>query len=293
MKFFWIILFYLPAMAQNLPETEIYLFELVSSSDSLSFKNGKNISKNKGYDNQPSFYSNDSLIYARTRNGQTDIAGYHPEISENFWISHTKIGSEYSPKKIPNSTSVAAVRLDTTGLQRLYKYEIKSGESRELIPELKVGYFTFLDSHSLIASVLTGSHMDLVLYDLEKNTSQTIATNAGRSLHKVPGTASMSYTVVNEEGNLDLYLLDFREGEPSSFFICTLPAGAQDYVWLDRDRILLGSGNQLFLYNILGRTEWTAVADLSEYGLENITRMALNEKGTLLAIVAEPVVAAD
>lgn len=293
MKYYLIILLYLPSMAQIPPETEIFLFDLKVTIDSVSVENGRNISNNAGYDNQPSFLSNDKLLYTKTRNDQTDITLNNTEDYKENWISHTVVGSEYSPKGIPGTNYIAAVRLDTTGLQRLYKYDQESGESSVLLPDSKVGYFAYFNEYKLLTSVLVSSGMNLVLHDLEKETEKTLVTGAGRSLQKVPGTESMSYTVLNEENDWDLYLLDQKDGETSSFFICTLPAGVQDLTWLDRDRIVLGNGSKLFLYNILGDTEWTEVADLSEYKIQNITRVAVNETRTKLAIVAEPENAVD
>lgn len=293
MKYILIILLYLPSMAQSPPETEIYLFDLKIAIDSVSVEKGRNISNNAGYDNQPSFFSDEILVYAKTRSNQTDIVLHNTYTSEETWISNTQIGSEYSPKRIPGTDNLAAVRLDTTGLQRLYQYNKESGESSVLIPELKIGYYAFLNADKLLTSVLADSGMNLVLHDLQNKTSKTLVTGVGRSLHKVPGTESLSYTVANEENDWDLYLLDFKEGKPSSFFICTLPAGIQDYTWLDRDRIILGNGSKLLIYNVLGRTEWTVVADLSAYEIQNITRLAVNENGTKLVMAAEPIIAAD
>ena len=58
-------------------ETEIFLFEIEQNNSIIEIKNGKNISNNQGYDNQPSFFDDDKILYASTRNGQTDIAQYH------------------------------------------------------------------------------------------------------------------------------------------------------------------------------------------------------------------------
>lgn len=287
MKWLLIVILNLPVFAQETPNTEIFLFDLNSTENQFEVKNGENISKNEGYDNQPSFYSENALIYARTRNDQTDIAVFNTEKSENLWISNTTVGSEYSPQRITGSKDIAAVRLDTTGLQLLYRYDRETGESSVLLPDLKVGYFAFYNEKILLTTVLTDSGMDLVLNDLEHKSSNTLVNRAGRSVHKVPETNSMSYTVVNEDKNLDLYLLDLDREEPESFFLTTLPEGVQDYTWLDKDRLILGKGSELYLYDILAESQWIPVADLSEYELNNITRLDINEEGTKLVFAAE------
>ena len=52
--------------------------------------NGINISNNEGYDNQPSFFEDDNVLYASTRNGQTDIAQYHINYKSKTFINYTK-----------------------------------------------------------------------------------------------------------------------------------------------------------------------------------------------------------
>lgn len=287
MRLFFLLLFGLPILAQNPMNTEIFLFDIKIENQKITIENGKNISQNPGYDNQPSFYSGDTLIFSKTRDNQTDIVGFSMKESGSFWINNSRVGSEYSPQHIPGSMDVAAVRLDTTGLQLLYKYDWKTGESSVLVPDLKVGYFSFLNRDRLLTAVLNDTAMDLILYDLKKETSKMLVNNVGRSIHKVPGMKSMSYTVINEQKDLDLYILDLGDEEAKSYFLVTLPKGTQNYAWLDENRILLGNGSELFIYDILGESEWKSIADLSEYQLQNITRIAVNPDGTKLALAAD------
>ncbi len=142
-----------------------------------------NISNNEGYDNQPSFYDDDDILFSSTRNGQTDIALYHIKTSSIDWISNTPGASEYSPTKIPNKNSISAIRLDTNGLQRLYNYEYGGGNNKELVKDLKVGYHVWYSPEILVATVLVENRMDLVIVNPKNNTSKTIHKKVGRSLH--------------------------------------------------------------------------------------------------------------
>ena len=287
MRFILLLFLCTPIFAQEAANNEIFLFDLISESHELRFENGENISLNPGYDNQPSFYSDDVLLYARTIDGQTEIAAYNLENKKKTLISNTLNGSEYSPARITGTVDVAAVRLDTTGLQRLYRYDWETGEPNLIHRDLKVGYFAFFNEDKLLVTVLAGAGMELILLDLKNNTERNIVSGAGRSLHKIPGTESMSYIAINSQNESDLYLLDNLDEEPESFFLTTLPPGVQDYVWLDKNRILAGKGNQIMLYDMLGESEWVPVADLSEYGFGNISRLAVNEAGNKIAISAE------
>ena len=287
MRFLLAFLMFTPLFAQENINNEIFVFNLLADHDSIKLGEGMNISKNPGYDNQPSFYSSDTLIYSRTRNGQTDIAGYSISNSEQFWFSDTRMGSEYSPQRIPHSRDLAAVRLDTTGLQLLYKYDKITGNSRVLLPDLKVGYFFYFDESTLITAVLSGAGMNLVINDLSSGSSEILIESIGRSIHKVPQSNYMSYTIRNEQNDMDLYLLDLEKEKPESFYLCTLSSGVQDYAWLDQNRIIVGKGTEIFVYDMLGDSEWTAITDLVQHGVRNITRIAINEEGNKIALVAE------
>ena len=72
------------------------------------------ISEELGYNNQPYFESDDTVLYAGTRNGQTDIVRYTVSEDSRQWLTNTK-GSEYSPQLIPDQELIAAIRLETSG----------------------------------------------------------------------------------------------------------------------------------------------------------------------------------
>lgn len=265
--------------------TEIFIFDIAPAYEGLELLNGRNISNNEGYDNQPSFISNESLVFAGNNEGQTDISEFNLTSNLQKWINSKTEGGEYSPQKFPSKSDMAAVRLDTDGLQRLYKYDTKTGESTELIKDLQVAYFAFYNDKKMLATVLNSDKLDLVMIDLASKSADTIFYNAGRSIQKVPYTNAMSYSLVNDEGNLDLYLLDMNSYE--SFFVTELPIGIQDYVWINDTQILVGSGSRLYMFDTLGGTEWNRVAAIEDYGIKNISRMAVSPDGKKLALVAE------
>lgn len=283
MRFLFILVFGCTAFAQNTPDTGIFLFNINTENNNFQVENGRSISHPNGYNNQPSFYDNEHLIYAAIREGETDIAQYNLQNSETSWISNTEIGSEFSPQRFSKNTEIAAVRLDTTGLQRLYSYDYKSGQSKVLIPEAKIGYFSFFNSDEVLTAVLSESGLDLVMYHLKNKSSEKIISNAGRSIHKVPGNNTMSYTLPNEEGNYDVYLLDPTSNK--SFFVCELPNGTQDFTWVDEYRILTGVGSNLYIFDTFGGEAWVKVADLSKEGITNISRLAVNADEKKLALV--------
>lgn len=267
--------------------TEVYLCDIKSEYGGLITYNFQNISNNEGYDSQPSFASNNQVLFAGNKAGQTDIALYNISKKTKNWLNKTTEGGEYSPIQIPGSNSkVSAVRLDTDGLQRLYLYDNTSEETPELIEGLQVAYYNFYNAETIIAAVLSDDNLDLVFSDLKEKRIDTFVRNVGRSIHRVPNSKTMSYTSVNEEKNQDLYLLDMETRE--SFFVCQLPIGIQDYAWLNDSQVLIGSGNKLYIYDTFLNSDWKEVADLSDYNIRDITRLAVSPDGQKLSLVAVP-----
>jgi len=159
-------------------------------------------------------------------------------------------------------------------------------ESALLIEGLQVAYYSFFNKKTILSSVLSGNNLDLVISNLSKKTNDTLIENVGGSIHKVPNSKEeMSYTSVNEDGNMDIFQLDMKSLE--SFFVTELPIGIQDHIWLDESKLLIGSLDKLYMLDFFGSEDWKLVADLSEYNIKEITRLAVSPDGTKLAIVAE------
>ncbi|WP_339697566.1 hypothetical protein [uncultured Marixanthomonas sp.] len=285
-KSFALLLLFIGYFGIAQENTEVYIMNINASYSGLEVYNLQNISENTGYDNQPFFIDNNNVVFAGNNEGQTDISVYNiPSEEKSFFHSPTK-GGEYSPVQIPNSKKITAVRLDPDGKQRLYTYDGNSS-NEETIPNLQIAYYAFNNEQTLLASVLAQNELNLILANLQTQKVDTLKYNAGRSLHKVPNTKrTMSYTFLNEDDNYDIYQLNTETLE--SYFVAELPIGIQDHIWLSESKLLIGSGNKLFLYDLFGNGEWQEVANLSEYNITNITRLAVSPDGKKLALVAVP-----
>ncbi|MBT8263587.1 MAG: hypothetical protein KJO05_12240 [Bacteroidia bacterium] len=273
-------------VAHSQPYTEVYIADISITEELIEVGNVVNISNDEGYDNQPSFQSDNLVLFAGNNKGQTDIAQYNIRFNMKFWYHKGSASSQYSPQRIPNSQHVLSVHLDTNGRQRLFHHHLTSLEYKEAHPDVRVAYFAMYNENILLGSVLGEENLDLVVANIETKQVDTLAYNSARSFHKIPESKSMSYTFVNEEGNHDVYQLDMDSFE--SFFVTQLPIGVQDHVWLNGTTLLIGSGSRLYKFDLFGDGTWTEVADLSEYKMDNITRLAISPDGTKLAIVAEP-----
>lgn len=256
-------------------EAEVYLLDLTQDSPTPI-----NISHNLGYDNQPSFWDNDHLLYTRTRAGQTDIVRYKLNSKKNEWLCDTAQGSEYSPLRIPESETFSAIRLDTTGLQRLYRYS-EDGKSELLFSPLKIGYHHWVSATILLCTVLVEDHMNLMLVK-PNSSNKLIAEKVGRSLHCIPKTAQLSF-IQQIEGKRVLSSFDPNTQNIQPLF--TLPEGVQDVSWLPTGILIFGQGNTLFQWDPNTSTGIQVWKKLT--GINNISRLALSPDGKRLALVEE------
>lgn len=262
--------------------TEVYLFDLILYKEKYEISNPINISDNNGYDNQPYFLkkSND-ILFSSTRNGQTDIVRYNIKDKKKKWITNTK-GSEYSPIQIGNSDFFSAIRLDENGDQFLYKYHFKNDIVKLLVPNLKIGYYSWVNDNQLLSFVL-GDPPSMQSIFLKEEINKIIDENIGRSFHKIPGTDLMSF--IKKDRVWSIMSIDLKTGHVDKI-IETLE-GSEDFSWTPQKVIFMGKGNKMFKYDPYRDNKWIFVTDLSLYGLSNITRIAISNDASRLAIVVE------
>lgn len=265
-------------------DTEIYLFDLSINENVLELKNQRNISNNDGYDNQPSFYNDNIILFAATRNRQTDIAEYNIRDNKVNWISETLQGSEYSPIKVPNQKAISAIRLDTTGKQLLYQYDYKTGKSEELIKDLVIGYHTWFSKDILVSSVLEEGGLSLVVSNLKDNTNKTVQKKIGRSLHKIPNSQLISY-ISKENKKWEIKSLNPISGETKK--IINIIPEAEDMCWLINGTILMPKDNVIYKFNPKTDTNWSIFHTFLNKEISNISRIAANEIGTMLTLVSD------
>ena len=263
--------------------TEVFLLDIVKSNDKTELINLKNISNNDGYDNQPSFYDNNTVLFSSTRNNQTDIKSYNIDRNENSWKTNTSFGSEYSPLKIPNKETVSAVRLDENGLQRLYQYNFSTGTSKVLLKDLKVAYHVWHNEDILVSSVLVNDRMDLVVSNLKENTNLTLHKNIGRSLHKIPNSKLIGFISIENNSTI-IKSLNPITGAIKS--IKSLPILITDIGWLSENTILIPDGKIIAQLSTLDDS-MSILHDFKEDEINGISRISISPDSKHLVLVSE------
>lgn len=259
--------------------TEVYLFDLSFSDGLVGLSNPRNISDNPGYDNQPSFTSDNFLLYTSVNGDQADIVKYDLKSGIKVYLTSTP-ASEYSPTQTPEKKYFSTITLEQSGRQLLWLYPLdKSGKGEVLVPYLKIGYHTWLDETTLFAFVL-GEHMTLQKINLSNQTAEILQEDIGRSLHIVPGTHSLSYVKKNGD---DWMIRSYNTQADSTIDLTTTLESVEDFCWYDGTTLLMGKDHLLYQWN--DSTDWVQCADLSAWQLSGITRIAISKDRKLLAVV--------
>jgi hypothetical protein len=264
--------------------TEIFVFDIEASTSKIELKNGKNISNNEGYDNQPSFLNDRYILFASNRNGQTDIAKYDTRYDSKSWLNFSE-GGEYTPLKHPSQNEISAVRLDKNGLQRLYSYNARNGESKELISGLVVAYYTWYDEHTIVSAVIEDNNLNLFVSNLQDGTNRKYATNVGRSFHKIPNSDLVSFISKVNENQWQIKSLNPLTGDTK--IIANTIKGVEDICWLDSKTLLSGKDSKLYKLRLQKDNDWKEIADLSSNNITQITRLAVNSESNKLLIVGD------
>ena len=266
------------------PNTEVFLFDLNTKNGNFQLSNFKNISDNQGYDNQPSFMDDGTILYVGTRNGQTDIIQYDIKNDSKTWICNTE-GGEYSPLKIPNQQAVSAIRLDPDGKQRLYKYDLKNNINTIIFDTLVVGYQVWFDKNTIISSVLEADFMSLYLSDLKTGQNKKITPHVGRSLHRIPNSNLISFISKNADGTSEIKSFNPKTGQITT--IATTLPNVEDMCWLPDGSILMAKEDMIFKLNPKTKSGWKEIASLKPYGITKLSRLTVSPDGKKLAIVGE------
>jgi Tol biopolymer transport system component len=284
MKKILLLLLHIPATFIAQSNTEVFVFDLLKEENKYQLIHKKNTSNNPGYDSQPFFYDNDKIIFASTRNGQTDILLYNLKDNTKRFISNSSEGGEYSPQKRPNSKNISAVRLDNSGLQRFYSYNIKTGKDKELIKDFKIAYPAWYNKNTLIAVTIFNDALELFIFDLKNKINSAVAKNVGRSVHKIPNSNLVSF--ISKE-TTDNWLVKSLNPKTKEIKTITPIGKSEDITWLPNGTLLIANGKEILKFNPKKDSLPKLFFSFIDENSMNISRIAVNSDGTKIALVAE------
>jgi Tol biopolymer transport system component len=271
---------------QQLPRTEIYLFDLNITDNSVTLSNPVNISSQIGYDNQPFFHPTDPILYYSSANQEerTDIKSFNFQTGETIQITNTN-EREYSPTVTPDGKFISCIIQRENGEQNLGKYPIDGGQPLILIDDLIVGYHAWVNDSQLVAFVL-GQPNSLYLIDLKRNDDYVVARSISRSLHKIPKSKAMSFM---QKSGSDLWQI--KQLDPATKEVTTIAETMDgrdhDIAWMPDGKILASTDSRIHFFDTVhDRFGWRVVK--LPYDFEKvITRLAVNPMGNKIALVVD------
>ncbi len=266
-----------PVNAQSNPE--VYLGDFDLTEDGFAITNLENISDNPGYDNQPSFIPNmPALLFSSERGESTDVKLYDFEQKNSIWLTSTE-GGKYSPTVMPESDYLSSVWLKPNGEQLLWKFPLAEGEPEVIVQNEVIGYHSWFDEHTLYTFVL-GDTFTFVEFDLDNNRRTVIATNPGRSIHKVPDRNEVSF--IDKNDSTQWIVKTYNPESKRIRTLTTTPEGSEDMHWIDESSFLIGQGNGLLIW----KENYGYTNPIPVFESEGIiSRIALDSDHTKIAIV--------
>ena len=183
------------------------------------------------------------------------------------------------------------MRVEQDGRQRLWRFDPGGDEAPRLLlpaPDY-VGYYAWADEATVALHVL-GRTATLQLAT-PPAPPRIVREGIGRSIQAVPGGSAISFSADDENGQAWIHVRDLVTGESRS--LAPALAGSLDHAWLPDGTLLMARDAILYaLRPEAGNGEdegpdgpWEAWADLREYDIDGISRIAVSPLGGRLALV--------
>ena len=158
-RYFIFILFLIScneAFAQ-LPDTDIFIADMKITDTAITFSKAINMTRRKGYDNQP-YFSRDGLSFYFTaiNNDTTQSDIYRCDMFRKTIVKVTATPtSEYSPQLSPDGTMLGVVRVDADSGQRFYSIPMNDSRiSLHIDHSDSIGYFAWLTDSTIAMFIL-------------------------------------------------------------------------------------------------------------------------------------------
>ncbi|MDP2386801.1 MAG: hypothetical protein Q8M29_10550 [Bacteroidota bacterium] len=266
----------------QLPESDIYLFEIKKTGNTVIIKKGVNITNRPGYDNQPAFTPDGkSLLYVSIKEDkQSDVYSYSLGSKKVKQLTATPV-SEYSPVVAPDNKYFSAVVVEADSTQRLYKYDLHGKLATTMVMEEdSVGYYYWLNKDSILYYKLTNPH-SLHVYDVKNKKDVWIANEPTRSFRPVKNFSFFYCTKEKTANMVRIYNTRLKRSEE---YVST-KSGIEDFIWDKTMGLIKSDGSKIMRYNDEFKT-WVELGDFSAFGINNITRFAFSANGRWLTVVS-------
>lgn len=273
------------AVAAQLPDTDIFLSQVSKSGDNYTFSSPVNMTKRKGYDNQPSFTPDGNAFYFVSINQDTTQSDvYKADLIERkvSRVSATK-ESEYSPVLTPDKNGISVVRVDADSGQRFYIIPTNDFKVANHVDHSdSIGYYVWISDSSIAMFVLGAEANSLQLLDIKSGKRTFITNSIGRCMKTDRNRRFLYFTDKSDSSKVSVCKMDLMTEKYSR--VATAINGSEDFEVLPDGSFLMGSKGKLYR-QFPGGDEWKVQADFSSV-LNDFYRLVLDPTGRLLALVA-------
>lgn len=251
----------------------------------------KKLTNREGYDNQPHFINNQQIVFtSKAKSGSSDIIMYNFETDKFTNMSRTDNKSEYSPALTSCGQYISAVTIEEDGTtQRLWLYPVNMGEPELLYDDIQpVGYYGWLEE---TAALFVLDDTNKLVFPYSKDDIHKIAENPGRCIQQRPKTKEITFLdkgnniVVDGKPAYELKSFHVEERRVASLGLGL--SESEDFCWLDKNRLLMASGKDLYMRNVRKSIYWEKIASVSLPGYGDISRLSLSPKKDKLVLVME------
>ncbi len=278
-----------------MPQTSLYLIPLNPIHGKCEPGGLKKISREKGYNNQPSFSKSGGKIYFVTsvKEGGTDVVEYG--LKKNSWfVFKSPQTSEYSPMETADGKGVSVVRVEKDSTQRIWV--IYRNGKPDFCPAPfadSIGYYAFAGKDTLLAFIIsnppnTGWFSISSGKEAWHNSGFGITGRSFTSLHSlIPGMVLLTRSL-----NDSVRVFEVRnfKGELAGP-VFRFPGTGQDFAMSKGGEIFVGYGSRIlkakpdFSRNEFMGVDWIEIGDFSKQGIKNISRLAISPDGKNLVFV--------
>lgn len=287
MKLFLFSFFISTYCFSQIPETDVWMVNLIKKEGKYTFEKPLNITNRKGYDNQPSFTNDDKGIYfvSVKDDKQSDVYVYQIKNKLITQITQTS-ESEYSPTLDPNKKNITCVVVLKDSSQQIFNYSVANIKnsvevSKEFTNTDSVGYFTWLNADTILYYKLTQPH-SLRAWNIKTNKDVWICNNPTRAFKKIENTSQFIY------GVKDSTSVTFRIYNPTlkeSKVYASYPSLNEDFIWHNEFGLIKSENSDLLNFDSETK-KWNVLFSFSDFGIKKITRFLFDSKNKRLVFVS-------
>ena len=267
----------------QLPNTDIWLLDIIFVKDSIILSNPVNITKRVGYDNQPAFSPDGKYILFTSIHDDKQSDIYKFDLKSKSTSQFTKTAtSEYSPTFMPDGKNISVVMVEPDSAQRLWKFPLNGGKPSVILEKFdSIGYHCWFQGYRAAVYLLTEPN-SLQLISKNYSSPRFVDDSIGRCINYLHSMLCYTKKTVEGLNQFCFFNLPGWKIEKTTTII-----ESEDYAFYGGNKVVYGFGNKLYYTYLNWGKEKELIQDLSVFGIKNISRITFNPDYSKLAIVAE------